>query len=203
VASVARDGRLRLLAAISLSVGLPSACVVENNPPPPSPPYARRAPPPRPAPDAAVEASSDADAAGELDGAWDVAVSIPPLVPSGAANPSPGASLGSPFSACSSDGDCVAVRKNGCCNNGYKEAVNAASAAAYQASFVCPDPHPVCPMFRIHDTRLPECNVSRRQCEMVRAEEFECGMGTGLHACPPPLRCSAPSGSTDHGTCIR
>jgi hypothetical protein len=143
-----------VLLCASVAVGLPSACVVENHPQAPPPVVVARAPAPVGA-DAAPDAPPDAMGTATLDAEPDAAAV-------GAV-----ASPASSFLACSADADCVAVRKNGCCNNGYKEAVNASSVAAYEASFVCPDPHPICPMFRIRDDRVPVCNTSH-QCELIK-----------------------------------
>jgi hypothetical protein len=128
----------------SFALGIPSACVVENNPPPPTPVAVR--PLLVPVADAAIEAASTPEPA---------ALVTAPSPPQ-------------PLLVCAADSDCVAVPRNGCCNNGYKEAVNAASVAAYQASFVCPEPHPICPMFRIRDDRVPVCNVTTHLCELVK-----------------------------------
>lgn len=72
------------------------------------------------------------------------------------------------FYACAADTDCVAVPKVGCCNNGYKEAVNKSSADAYKASFTCPTPNQICPHYMINDQRVPECNKTTKKCEMVK-----------------------------------
>jgi hypothetical protein len=71
------------------------------------------------------------------------------------------------FRGCSADADCVAVPRVGCCHNGWKEAVAASQRDAYAASFVCPDPHPVCAMYLIRDAREPQCDSATRLCSMV------------------------------------
>jgi hypothetical protein len=71
------------------------------------------------------------------------------------------------FRACSADTDCVAVPRVGCCHNGWKEAVAASQKDAYTASFVCPDPHPVCAMYLIRDAREPQCDRATRLCTMI------------------------------------
>jgi hypothetical protein len=71
------------------------------------------------------------------------------------------------FRACAADRDCVAVPRVGCCHNGWKEAVAEAQKDAYAASFVCPDPHPVCAMYLVRDAREPQCDRATRLCKMI------------------------------------
>jgi hypothetical protein len=47
------------------------------------------------------------------------------------------------------------------------EAVNVLQKSAYAASFVCPEAHPICPMFIIRDTRHPRCEPTSHLCELV------------------------------------
>jgi hypothetical protein len=70
------------------------------------------------------------------------------------------------FAACASDADCIAVPKGGCCNNGYKEAVNKAQASAYAASVTC-EKHRMCPQYIVNDTRVARCSPSANKCVMV------------------------------------
>jgi hypothetical protein len=70
------------------------------------------------------------------------------------------------FRGCAADKDCIAVDRIGCCRNGWKEAVAASQAAAYAASFHCPDPHPVCPMYLVRDDRVPVCDRVQQLCEL-------------------------------------
>jgi hypothetical protein len=194
---------MKALALLALVVGIPSACVIENHSssPPPAP---VRVVPPAPvvdagAVDAEKEGSAPVDAAeGGSILAVDAALSgSPPAAAAGAVAPPVAA-----FLVCAVDADCVAVKRNGCCNNGYKEAVNASSAAAYEASFVCPDPHPICPMFRVRDERSPECNEKAHECELVKPDQIQCG-GTGpsAHQCPGSLHCTAPANAGGRGHC--
>jgi hypothetical protein len=74
------------------------------------------------------------------------------------------------FRACQADSDCVAVKRNGCCHNGWLEAVNASQKDAYAQSFTCPQPRPICPMYIIRDTRVPKCDGSTHLCSMVRTQ---------------------------------
>ena len=69
--------------------------------------------------------------------------------------------------ACHADAECTAVRKNGCCNHGDMEAVNAAQVDAYKASFTCTK-HLMCPQFLRRDTRVPVCDTARSRCQMVQ-----------------------------------
>jgi hypothetical protein len=73
------------------------------------------------------------------------------------------------YRGCKQDGDCIAVPRVGCCNNGWLEAVSAAQKDAYAKSFVCPTPHPMCPMYIVHDTRTPRCDPGTHLCTMVNA----------------------------------
>jgi hypothetical protein len=75
------------------------------------------------------------------------------------------------FRACSADADCVAVPRVGCCHNGWKEAVAAAQKDAYAASFVCPDAHPICPMFIVRDARVPRCDSTAQLCTLVSVRQ--------------------------------
>lgn len=48
------------------------------------------------------------------------------------------------YLSCSTDYDCVAVDRAGCCHNGYKDAVNKNQIGAYQNANACHDPHRMC-----------------------------------------------------------
>ena len=73
------------------------------------------------------------------------------------------------YRGCKQDSDCVAVPRVGCCNNGWLEAVSTTQKDAYSKSFVCPTPHPMCPMYIVHDTRTPKCDAGTHLCTMVGA----------------------------------
>jgi hypothetical protein len=73
------------------------------------------------------------------------------------------------YRGCQQDGDCIAVPRVGCCNNGWLEAVSATQKDAYAKSFVCPTPRPMCPMYVVHDTRTPKCDPGTHLCTMVSA----------------------------------
>jgi hypothetical protein len=101
----------------------------------------------------------------------DAAVALAePSTTSDAAVATTGAPDAGTFYSCNASTDCVAVPKVGCCYNGYREAVNKGSVLAYKASFVCDNPHPMCPQYLIRDTRVPRCSPTLHRCEMVGAE---------------------------------
>jgi hypothetical protein len=96
--------------------------------------------------------------------------------------------------ACETDADCVAVPRGGCCSNGWLEAVNLHHERAYANASKCKeDPAPMCPMYIVDDTRVPQCNTNakgKRQCEMVAVEDIACGGHTmHPHACPDGYTC--------------
>jgi hypothetical protein len=106
------------------------------------------------------------------------------------------------FYACNVDADCIAVPKVGCCNNGYKEAVNKASAEAYKLSFTCPTPNQICPHYMINDVRLPECKSETHRCEMVAPDQIKCGgFIKNQHACPDGMHCVLPKTPDKAGSC--
>jgi hypothetical protein len=71
------------------------------------------------------------------------------------------------FRACHVDADCVAVPRVGCCHNGWNEAVAVSQKDAYEASFVCPEAHPICAMFIVRDARIPVCDPTTHLCTLV------------------------------------
>ena len=75
------------------------------------------------------------------------------------------------YLACGADSDCVAVDREGCCHNGYKDAVNKAKVAAYVEANACQDRHTMCAMFIIKDDRMAACNTGTHRCEMVNAKQ--------------------------------
>ena len=109
-----------------------------------------------------------------------------------------------PFQACAMDSDCVSVARVGCCNNGYREAVNAAQVDAYKRSFTCPPPRPMCPMFMINDNRDAECNNGTHLCELVAVEKIACGgFIKNQHRCPTGFHCQLPKTPDVPGTCVK
>jgi hypothetical protein len=106
--------------------------------------------------------------------------------------------------SCTTDADCVAVEKNGCCRNGTKEAVAATAVDEYRASFTCPNPHPICPMIRILDTRVAECSNATHHCEMVKPDDIKCGgFIKNAHDCPPDYHCVLNRIPDMPGTCVK
>jgi hypothetical protein len=79
-----------------------------------------------------------------------------------------------PFAACSTDTDCIAVPKVGCCHLGFKAAVAKNRADAYSASFHCPNQHPICIEILVIDDRTARCNASTHMCELV-GDSTSCG----------------------------
>jgi hypothetical protein len=75
------------------------------------------------------------------------------------------------FSACAADADCVSVARVGCCHNGWLEAVNRDEADAYEASFHCPNPHPICPLYIVRDARIAACDSATGHCVMVNPSD--------------------------------
>ncbi|MGA7120017.1 MAG: hypothetical protein WBY94_07970 [Polyangiaceae bacterium] len=82
------------------------------------------------------------------------------------------------FFRCTFDSDCVAVAKNSCCDDGFKEAVNQAFVAEYKASFTCTMKQ-TCPTFSVVDARVPHCARDTHQCELLRPD--------GGRSLPAPL----------------
>lgn len=106
------------------------------------------------------------------------------------------------WESCNVDSDCEAVPQVGCCNNGYKAAVNKHHVTAYEDSFTCPPPKPFCPLFVILDTRQPECNNTSHTCEMVAIDQISCGgFVANHHACPSGYDCSGASNPDLPGKC--
>jgi hypothetical protein len=96
------------------------------------------------------------------------------------------------ITACSTDADCVAVPRGGCCSNGYNEAVNKHHTQAYASATKCAlHPHPMCPMFLVHDTRVAQCDGAKKQCAMVAIDDIKCGgFIQNAHQCPTGYSCS-------------
>lgn len=75
------------------------------------------------------------------------------------------------ITACKVDSDCVAVPRGGCCDNGWKEAVNKHHVKAYENATKCKaSPPPLCPMYVVNDTRVARCDADTHQCKMVVAD---------------------------------
>jgi hypothetical protein len=97
------------------------------------------------------------------------------------------------ITACSTDADCVAVPKGGCCTNGYLEAVNKHHTKAYANATKCTvNPRPMCPMFMVHDTRIAQCNEAAGKCEMVAPKDCRttgCSAGATCQMCWASFAC--------------
>jgi hypothetical protein len=94
------------------------------------------------------------------------------------------------FAACRDDSDCVAVPQAGCCRLGYMAAVNRDLTNAYQASAACTDRRPVCPLIRIIDDRVAECDNATHHCTMVAVDKIFCGgFVRNQHHCPQGYSC--------------
>jgi hypothetical protein len=107
------------------------------------------------------------------------------------------------FRACALDGDCIAVDRVGCCHNGWKEAVAASQAAAYEKSFTCPQANPMCPMYIVRDSRVPLCDNATHLCTMTRTEDIACGgFIRNKHTCPTGFHCQLPKHPDVPGKCV-
>src|SRR5579884_752755 len=107
------------------------------------------------------------------------------------------------YSTCQVDSDCIAVEREGCCHNGYKDAVNKDGVASYRAANACRTRNTVCPQFRIDDKRVALCNATAHRCEMVEPETIRCGgAGDAAHACPAGFTCKT-TGTDIPGICAR
>jgi hypothetical protein len=158
---------LRSMATVrsaSLAAALLLAACAQSQPPSTTAPVASASAPAASAgaPEPAVTASAPA-----------VARSAPPALPAetvAAASNDPGVPGVDPqFRSCKADGDCVAVRRAGCCFNGWMEAVARGQEAAYAQANACTRvPRPACPMYRVRDMRIPKCNAPTHLCTLVK-----------------------------------
>jgi hypothetical protein len=174
----------RVLVGI-LIVPLLVACVAENATAPPPPP-----PPPPPA-ETATATSTSTSAATPTPTATETetADAGPPPADAGPYPSDDGGTSGQ-YRACTMDGDCVAVARVGCCNNGWKEAVAASQQGAYAASFTCPQAHPICPQYRVLDSRVALCDNATHLCKMEKPEDIHCdGFVRNAHKCPAGYTC--------------
>jgi hypothetical protein len=93
--------------------------------------------------------------------------STPPVDEAGAVASTPG--VDPRFRACQADTDCVAVRRAGCCYNGWKEAVATSQADAYSQANACAKARrPPCPMYIVRDMRVARCDTATHLCTMVQ-----------------------------------
>ena len=76
---------------------------------------------------------------------------------------------GAQFRACKADADCVAVLREGCCHNGWKEAVAVSQTDAYRQANACTrSARPICPMYIARDARVARCDPQSRLCTMTQ-----------------------------------
>lgn len=68
---------------------------------------------------------------------------------------------------CKLDTDCVAVPKAGCCDNGWREAVNKSEVETYESLHTCAEASPVCSHLQVHDTRIAVCSNATQRCELI------------------------------------
>lgn len=96
------------------------------------------------------------------------------------------------LTSCSVDADCVAVPQGGCCDNGWKAAINKHHTKAYANATKCTiSPHPMCPMYIVNDTRVAQCDGTKKQCTMVNVDDIKCGgFIMNAHQCPAGYSCS-------------
>ena len=200
--------RLAVSSAVAITTCALVACVVQQAPADPTTvattPSSSMPPPPVPsaAPDATTVFVGSADASVEAAPTVteDAATAV---ADAGSATPSADAGSAVAFQACAMDSDCVSVPRVSCCNNGYREAVNAGKADAYKRSFTCPPPKPMCAMFMINDNREPECNNGSHLCELVAVEKIACGgFIKNQHRCPTGFHCQLSKVPDVPGTCV-
>ncbi len=90
------------------------------------------------------------------------------------------------YLSCNADSDCMAVAREACCHNGYKDAVNKDKVAAYCTANACQVTSPLCPHFMVEDTRVAQCNAASHQCEMVEPNTIRCGGDAAFWRMPVP-----------------
>ncbi len=111
---------------------------------------------------------------------------------------------GKDFFACKVDSDCVAIPLAGCCDNGYKVAVNVNEVDAYDAANACTTPNPVCPLFVINDTRVAQCDFTTHACQMIDPTQIHCGgFINPSHSCPSGYSCKFSGVPDVGGTCVQ
>lgn len=106
--------------------------------------------------------------------------------------------------SCTTDADCVAVDRGGCCTDGSEFAVNASSTDEYAAAVACTaNPRPLCPQHVINDTRVPLCHAGFGHCTMVAPEDIHCGgFIMNAHQCPTGYQCHFSGVPDVGGTCV-
>ena len=104
---------------------------------------------------------------------------------------------------CTQDSDCAVIPKGGCCPNGWNVAVNKHHTTYYKNHNKCENPHQICPLYVVDDTRVAQCNAGTNRCEMVDPDGMSCGGFTAHpHDCPTGYTCEASTKNPDFpGTC--
>ena len=106
------------------------------------------------------------------------------------------------FAHCTTDSDCVATTQAGCCPNGRLAAVNASDVDAYYAANVCLSKK-LCPIAMIHDTRVAQCNTTKKRCELIEPTAMACGgFVINPHSCPDGFSCQASQIPDAPGRCV-
>jgi hypothetical protein len=73
------------------------------------------------------------------------------------------------FRGCHADADCAAVPRAGCCHNGWLEGVAVTQKDAYAKANACTmSTRPICPMYIVHDARVPKCEAQSHLCVLVQ-----------------------------------
>jgi len=108
------------------------------------------------------------------------------------------------YVSCNMDSECVAVPREGCCHNGYKDAVNRDKLDSYRQANTCKIKNVMCPQFLIDDKRTPVCNATSHQCEMQEPDTIRCGgKGDAAHTCPAGYSCKTSGVASSAGICAR
>ena len=108
------------------------------------------------------------------------------------------------YLTCNADTDCVAVPREGCCHNGYKDAVNKSKIGSYRAANHCKLTNPMCTQMIVDDRRVAQCNGVSHQCEMIEPNTIRCGgAGPAAHACPAGYVCKTTGVADIPGICAQ
>jgi hypothetical protein len=106
--------------------------------------------------------------------------------------------------ACTTDDDCVAISKGGCCPNGELVAVNKTHEKSYDKSHTCKTPPTACPLAMRLDTRVAQCNT-KNKCALIAPEDISCGgFVMHPHQCPSGFECDFTGKNPDlPGACVK
>lgn len=119
---------------------------------------------------AAVTAPTTSATVAESPAASAPVAPVATAVPAGSASVASSADDGLPaqYRTCGGDVDCLAVPITGCCPHGYLTAINPSQKDAYERDYACNKTRPICPQFRVRDTRVARCNLTAHLCEMIK-----------------------------------